>query len=113
MGKGDLVAGVTKPLGFFVLALLIVETFLATVLVFSNQSCADRFLGILIGVILFVFVVSIVAIIVWCRPTHIIYGEKAHLTHEKIYGTKNKPQTKPQILVIKERSEVRRKVKRK
>ena len=55
-------------MGFFILALLIVETFLTLVLTING---GDYRFGIYIGSGLFVLVVVIVAIVDWFRPHHL------------------------------------------
>jgi len=74
-----LVEAITTPLGFFVLALLIVESFLATVLVGASLEAKDKIMCVLIGVGLFIFVVLIVSVFVWWRPSHLTFDKDAHL----------------------------------
>jgi hypothetical protein len=102
MPKNDSVEGilgaVNKPLGFFVLALLIAEGFLATVLILaSGLSQEQRFTGMLLGVGLVVLVLIAVGLLVWSKPTNLMYGEAAYLKREKIYGTSDKPKTALEI----------------
>ena len=70
---------ITAPLGFFVLALLIVEAFLAAVLIGSNMDPKDKVVGMWAGVGMFVFVVGVAAVLVWFRPTNLTYDKHAHL----------------------------------
>lgn len=70
---------ITAPLGFFVLALLIVEAFLATVLVGTNLEPKDKLSGMWAGIGLFVFVTLIVAVLVWYKPSHLTFDKHAHL----------------------------------
>ena len=51
-----IIEAITAPLGFFVLALLIVETFLASVLVGAGLTDVYKSIGMWLGVGLFVFV---------------------------------------------------------
>lgn len=83
---------IDKPLGFFVLALLIVESFLGTVLIFSNFTEDHRFYGMLIGVIMFIFVIVMVVILVWNKPHNLTYDKEAHLvdTGKIPYGDDSK-----------------------
>lgn len=74
-----IIEAVTAPLGFFVLALLIVEAFLATVLVGANLQEENKITGMWVGVGLFVFVTFVVSVFVWFRPLHLIFDKKAHL----------------------------------
>jgi uncharacterized membrane protein len=74
-----IIEAIERPLGFFVLALLIAESFLATVLITGNASEDFRFKGICFGVGMFVLVVLIVAALVWFKPEYLLYDMKAHL----------------------------------
>ena len=89
-------------MGFFILALLIVETFLTLVLTING---GDYRFGIYIGSGLFVLVVVIVAIIDWFRPHHLMFGEKAHLMDRGKfpYGTSEEVLGKEEILGKRER----------
>lgn len=84
-----IIEAVTAPLGFFVLALLIIESFLAIVLVRSELEPEQRMTGVWIGVGLFIYLTAVVAILVWFKPTHVTYDKTAHL-HDRgkiPYGT--------------------------
>jgi len=74
-----IIEAITAPLGFFVLALLIVEAFLATVLVGGNLDNADQTTGMWLGVGLFVLVTVAVFILVWCKPENLTFDKEAHL----------------------------------
>lgn len=84
-----LIESINKPLGFFALALLIVEAFLATVLIGSDLKPEDKFYGMWIGVGMFLLVVLIVGICVWFKPRNLMYDQYGHLVDSgKIpYGT--------------------------
>ena len=88
-GVERLIDAIDKPLGFFVLALLIVEGFLSTVLILSDlDSTAKAWgMGAIIG--LFVLVVAVVGLLVWHRPTNLTFtGYEALVSMGKItYGT--------------------------
>ena len=77
--RAKLIEAINAPLGFFVLALLIVEAFLATVLVGASLAPEQKFNCVLIGVGLFIFVVTIVALFVWFKPMHLTFDRDAHL----------------------------------
>ena len=79
--SSKLIEAVSTPLGFFVLALLIVESFLATVLVLANLSSDDKMIGMYIGVGLFILVTLVVAVLVWCKPQHLTFDKDAQLVH--------------------------------
>jgi len=74
-----IIEAITAPLGFFVLALLIVEGFLGTVLVWAQFEAKDKVTGMYLGVGMFVLVVAIVAIVVWYRPSNLTFDKEAHL----------------------------------
>ena len=74
-----IIEAVTAPLGFFVLALLIVETFLASVLVGAGLTDVYKSIGMWLGVGLFVFVNVLVFILVWFKPQNLTFDKKAHL----------------------------------
>ncbi|HEY6095724.1 MAG TPA: hypothetical protein VIU93_12305 [Gallionellaceae bacterium] len=77
--RAKLVEAINTPLGFFVLALLIVESFLATVLLGAELESTQKMNCILIGVALFIFVVAIVGLFVWFKPLHLTFDRDAHL----------------------------------
>ena len=66
--KFQVINSITTPLGFFVLALLIVEAYLGTVIVGSNLAAKDKLIGMWTGVALFVVVVGAVFYLVCFRP---------------------------------------------
>lgn len=70
---------ISTPLGFFVLSLLIVETFLGAVTTISPLSANERFTVILLGVGMFVLVVLIVSAFVWFKPDNLTFDKDAHL----------------------------------
>lgn len=84
---------VDKPLGFFVLALLIIESFLALVLSLSNLNEEHKFYGLLLGVGMFLFVVVVVSFIVAWKPQNLTYDRDAHLIDrgKATFGTDAKP----------------------
>lgn len=88
-----MLSAVTRPLGFFVLALLIVEAFLGTVLVGSDLSPDHKYIGMWVGVALFVFVVALVAFFVWKKPRHLMFDQLGHLVDsgKAAYGSNIQP----------------------
>ena len=74
-----IIEAVTAPLGFFVLALLIVECFLATVLIGADFDKTDKILGMWLGVGLFILVTIAVFILVWFKPQSLTFDKSAHL----------------------------------
>jgi len=59
---------ITAPLGFFVLALLIVETFLSTILVGAKIIESQKMNCVWMGVAMFIYVTLMVFILVWFKP---------------------------------------------
>ncbi len=83
-----IVEAVTAPLGFFVLALLIVESFLASVVIGGNLERSDQMTGVWMGVVLFIIVNIAVFVLVWSKPENLTFDKEAHLiSHGKIYGS--------------------------
>ena len=78
-----LVEAITNPLGFFVLALLIVEAFLGTVLVGASLVPGDKMTCIYMGVGLFVLVVGMVMAAVWFKPQNLTFDKDAHLADRR------------------------------
>lgn len=78
--RQKIVQSITTPLGFFVLALLIVESFLATVLLGADLDMTHKVIGMWAGVILFVLVMIAVFLLVWFKPTELTFDKEAHLT---------------------------------
>jgi len=74
-----LVEAITAPLGFYVLALLIAETFLGAVLVSTKLDATNTMNGVWIGVAMFGFVVGVVSLFVWFRPSNLTFDKNAHL----------------------------------
>jgi len=107
-GRASLISVITTPLGFFALALLIVEGFLGVVLMGSGLKENQKFAGMWMGAALFVLIVLIVTILVWKKPQHLTFSEVGHLEHDKMYGDQNTPrsatglQTEEKIEVKKE-----------
>jgi len=90
-GWSRIIEAIDKPLGFYVLALLIVEGFLTLVLTLSGLGAEAQERGMWAGVGLFVFVVSLVTLCVWRKPTHLTFTEKGSLTEmgKITYGSGN------------------------
>ena len=83
-----LVEAITAPLGFFVLALLIVESFLAAPLVLGGLDTANQLIALWMGVGMFFVVILIVALLVWKKPENLTFDKQAHLDRSKAaYGT--------------------------
>jgi hypothetical protein len=89
---GKIIETIDRPLGFFVLALLIVESFLGLVLGISKFDTEHQYSGMLWGIALFVFVVFTVTILVWFKPENLTYDKDAHLAQRRRsqFGTEKK-----------------------
>lgn len=75
----EVIKATTNPLSFFVLALLIVEAFIAAVLVMAGFSNAVK-LGLTItGIVLFVAVCAAVFVLAWKKPESLTFDKNAHL----------------------------------
>jgi hypothetical protein len=90
--RSKLIEAITSPIGFFVLALLIVEVFLATVLVGGNLEPKDKITGVWLGVGMFVLVVLVVFLLVCFKPQSFVFDRQAHLDqlkmeHERLRAT--------------------------
>ena len=68
--RSTILQTINNPLGFFALALLIVEGFLGIVLIFAKDPHPENlsFWGMCIGAGLFLLVVLIVAALTWWKP---------------------------------------------
>lgn len=82
--REKIIDAITAPLGFFVLALLIVESFLATVLIGAGLSEPNKMIGMWVGIVLFLIVLIDVSIFVWCKPQNLTYDKAAHLAQAEI-----------------------------
>lgn len=88
-GWARIIEAIDKPLGFYVLALFIVEGFLSLILIFSDLSPNAQEAGMWAVVGLFMFVVFVVSMCVWFKPKHLIFTELGTLTEmgKATYGT--------------------------
>ena len=83
-----LIETIDSPLGFYVLALLIVEACLTLILTKSNIPKEELFSGLVVGSCLFCLVVIIVAILVYFKPENLTFDKTSHLKrHEDSFGT--------------------------
>lgn len=94
--KVSILEAITAPLGFFVLALLIVESFLGLVLTRTNLEKSDIIPGIYVGVGLFCFVVILVFVLVWFKPENLTFDKEANLRRlEQHFGSSLNPAISP------------------
>jgi hypothetical protein len=70
---------VTTPLGFYVLALLIIEGTLTIVLTGSKLAPEKVWTGFLWMIGIFIGVVVIVTLFAWLNPKHLLYSKEEHL----------------------------------
>ena len=84
-----MVQAVHSPLGFFVLALLIVEAFLFGAGIWFELSDTWRLIAIGTGVGLFLLVFCTVVWLVVKYPQYLVFGEESHVQYEamKMFGT--------------------------
>lgn len=86
--RAALIKGIDSPLGFFVLALLIIEAFLTLILTFAELKDEEKPTFIWLGVFLFILVTLIVGLLVWFKPENLTFDKTAHLDREsKQFGT--------------------------
>ena len=88
-GRSRLILAINSPLGFFVLALLIVESFLGIVLTYADIDKEYKNTFISIGCGLFVLVTIIVSLLVWFKPENLTFDKDAHLVDKGkwVYGS--------------------------
>ncbi|MGH8569939.1 MAG: tetratricopeptide repeat protein [Gammaproteobacteria bacterium] len=78
--RSKLIDAIGSPLGFYVLSLLIVEAFIASVMISQKLDIALVY----VGVGLFIFVVIIVTVLVWMKAGVLTFDKAAHLEMERI-----------------------------
>lgn len=93
--RGGLVESITSPIGFFVLALLIVEAFLATVLVGAALPEAEKMTAVWAGVVMFILVVVMVSALVWFKPENIVFTKEEHVERLRQAVKADNPQPLP------------------
>jgi hypothetical protein len=77
-GWADLIGIIKTPLGFYVLALLIVESTLSIVLTFSKLDAAHVWEGFTWMIWVLAGVVLIVTLLVIFNPKNLLYGKEEH-----------------------------------
>lgn len=91
MSRRGLVETINHPLGFFVLGLLIVESFLGTVLIGSDLEPMHKYYGMWAGIGLFIILIIAVFILVWFKPKNLTFGEEGYLRDKGTFGTESNP----------------------
>lgn len=78
-GRPTIIKGIDNPLGFFVLALLIVEAFLTLVLTYADLGAEIKPTFVWVGCFLFMLVTIVVALLVWFKPENLTFDKASHL----------------------------------
>ncbi|MBC2601200.1 hypothetical protein [Puniceicoccus vermicola] len=81
--RRPIIRAIHAPLGFYVLALLIVEVFLASVLMAVDLPADLKATTLYAGIGLFVLVLLVVSVLVWKKPENLIYDKEAYLQEEE------------------------------
>lgn len=84
---------IDRPLGFYVLALLIVETFIGIVVGLGRESEGTLRLGLWLGVGMFVYITLSVSVLVWSKAHLLTFDRDAHLKDRRRqapYGTERR-----------------------
>jgi len=89
--RHKIINSVVSPLGFYALALLIVEAFLLTAGTFFNLPEAQRVALVWTAIGILVLIVAFVGYLVIKHPTKLVFTDEAHLRSQIIeYGIDNK-----------------------
>ena len=86
------IQAIHSPLGFFALALLIVESFLVGAGAWFDLSSEWRIVAMGVGVLLFLIVFGAVVGLVGRYPKNLVFSEESHLQYDRmqIFGTKER-----------------------
>jgi hypothetical protein len=100
--RGKIISYVKSPLGFYCLALLIVESFLLGSGVFFNLSETIRITTIVVGVVLFLVVVGTVTFLAVKFPHALVFSEESHIEWEylHVFGDSARPIPEKSIVVL-------------
>ena len=96
--RSSIINVITSPLGFFALALLLVEGFLGIAISSNNPSAV--MLGMWMAASAFVLVVVIVALMVCFIPDKLTFSSEDHLKkleRNNSWGVMNSPSTKQEL----------------
>jgi hypothetical protein len=93
--RSRVVRAAHSPLGFFVLALLIVEGFLAGAGIWFGLSDDWKIVAIGVGVALFLIVFGTVVWLVIAYPQNLVFSEESHVQYAamKMFGTESQKLT--------------------
>lgn len=91
--RRKIISYVKSPLGFYTLALLIVESFLFCAGAFFEFSEGMRTLILFVGVMLFVGLIATVTTLVIKFPQFLVFSEESHLEWESmhVFGDNARP----------------------
>jgi len=76
--RPDIVNSISTPLGFYVLALLIIEATLAVVLSCSKLTEEHVWYGFICMLVIFLCVILFVTYLAVFNPQHLLYGKEEH-----------------------------------
>lgn len=93
--RSRVVRAAHSPLGFFVLALLIVEAFLWGCGIWFGLSEYWKISAIAVGVVLFLIVFGTVVWLVIAYPQNLVFSEESHVQYAamKLFGTESRKLT--------------------
>ncbi len=77
-GRGKTLQQIQTPLGFYVLALLIIESTLTIVLTAASFDQTYKWIGFILMIVIFAAVVIIVTALTIFAPKNLLYGKEEH-----------------------------------
>ena len=91
--RRKIISYVKSPLGFYTLALLIVESFLLAGGALFNFSEGMKTVVLFVGVMLFVGVIATVTTLVIRYPQFLVFSEESHIEWESlhVFGDSSRP----------------------
>lgn len=91
--RGKIISYVKSPLGFYTLALLIIESFLLGSGALFGLSEVMKIIALFVGVALFLGVVATVTALVIKFPQLLVFSEESHLEWEymRVFGDSSHP----------------------
>lgn len=92
-GRVRIIEGITAPLGFYVLGLLIVEGFFVLITSTCGFRQEDRRFVLELGAALFTIVVLVVTLLVWFKPAHLMFDKESILADRG--RLLNRPELRP------------------
>lgn len=91
--RHKIISGVVSPLGFYTLALLIVEGFLIGAGSLFNLPVGQRSAFVWIGIVVFAAIIVIVTLLVVKCPRNLVFTDVSHIRYAQLtnFGTEQKP----------------------